>query len=187
MSWDIYVYAEVKNDDKFPDWKPLCDRCVCDNFKYYNEGFTDELPKMNASESSHPSVKNLQNEIYGCSEFKVCYCSLKTLRNHYNSVVENFNTHLRAVYSALGVNGLCIEDGNYWHDDEEDVDSNMDVDQSNPWVKYMTFPVNKTMLSDLAVYICKYAKALQVIGMCDTLSSMCENYNDEVRLIFATL
>lgn len=186
MSWDIYVYAEVRNKDKFPDWKPLCDRCVCDNFKYYNEGFTDELPIMNASESSHPSVKSLVNEICG-SEFKVNYCSLKELRNHYHNIVENFNTHIKAVYSALGVSGLCIEDYDYWHDENEDIESNVEVDQSNPWVKYMTFPINKKMLSDLALYLHNYAKALQVIGMCDTISSMRENYNDEVRLIFATL
>ena len=51
----------------------------------------------------------------------------------------------------------------------------------------MTFPVNKKMLSELAMYLHKHDKALQMIGICDTVSSMCENYDDEVRLLFATL
>lgn len=185
MSWDIYMYAEVKGS-KDTEWKPLCDACVCDNFKYYSEGFTDELPSMRADEAVHPAVKFLADNGFG-GTFHVGYCTLKELRRHYYNVVENFNTHLKAVYSALGVSGLCIEDEDYWCDDEDEADSNVDVDKSNPWVKYMTFPVNKKMLSDLAIYLHKYNKALQVLGICDTLSSMCKNYDDEVRLLFATL
>jgi hypothetical protein len=33
MSWDIYMYAEVKGKTD-TEWKPLCDKCLSDNFKY---------------------------------------------------------------------------------------------------------------------------------------------------------
>lgn len=186
MSWDICVYAEVRNDEKYPEWKPLIDKCVCDNFKYYNDGFTDELPRMKASDAAHPYVKSLNNQIYG-GEFYVNYCSLKELRSHFSKIVDVFNTKLKAVYSALGVSTLCIDDDEYWCDEDEDADSNVDVSNANPWVKYMTFPVNKRMLNDLAMSIHQYNRALQMIGFCDTISSMCENYNDEVRLLFAIM
>ena len=165
MSWDIYMYAEVKGS-KDTEWRPLCNSCVCDNFKYYNEGFTDELPSMKASDAVHPTVKELADNGFG-GTFRVGYCTLKELRHHYYNVIENFNTHLKAVYSALGVSGLCIEDNDYWHDEDDEADSNVNLaDESNPWAKYMTFPVNKKMLSDLAVYLHKYNKALQVLGIC---------------------
>lgn len=185
MSCDIYMYAEVKGRND-TEWKPLCDKCVCDNFEYYSECYLDGLPRMKASEASHPTVKALSDQGFG-GEFHVCYCDLKDLRRHYCSIVDNFNTHLKAVYSALGVSGLCIDDDDYLCDEDEYVESNIDVDKANPWVKYMTFPVNKKMLSDLAMYLHKSNKAFQVIGICDTISSMCENYDDEVRLLFATL
>lgn len=186
MSWDIFVYAEIRpnsSNGKSFEWKPLVDKCICDNFKYFNDGFTDELPRMKASESSNPTVRALADGNFG-GEFYVNYCSLKEIRKHYFNIIDNFNTHIKAVYSALGVSNLYIEDEDYWCD-EDDTDES--TNESNPWVKYMTFPVNKKMFAELAVYMRQYNKALQVIGMCDTISSMCENYDDEVRLTFAIL
>lgn len=179
MSWDIYVYAEVRHKDS-SEWSPLFDRCVCDNFKCYNDEFIDKLPRMSASNSSHPAVKSLADNGFN-GEFNVNYCSLNDLKDHYFNIIDKFNTHIEAVYSALGVGNL------YSADYEDSYDEPRYDNKSNPWVKYMTFPVNKSMFSDLTERIDKYAMALQVIGMCDTLSSMCENYDDEVRLTFAIL
>lgn len=184
MSWDIYVYAEVKHKDS-EKWEPLIDRCVCDNFKWYNDGFTEDLPRMKASDSLHPTVKSLASQGFG--EYYVNYCSLKEIKSHYINIADKFNTLLKAVYSALGVSNLYIDDEDYWCDEDECIESNTCADESNPWAKYMTLPINKKMMSELAMYIHKYSKAMQVIGMCDTLASMCENYDDEIRLIFAIL
>jgi hypothetical protein len=178
------MYAEVKGKTD-TEWKPLCDKCISDNFKYYSEGYVDTLPHMKAKDAVHPTVKNLSIQGFD-GDFSVCYCSLNELRCYYSNIIDNFNTHLKAVYSALGINNLCIEDEDYWCDDDEDMEQDT-ADKSNPWVRYMTFPINKKMLSDLAVYIHKYNKALQVMGICDTITSMCEDYDDEVRLLFATL
>lgn len=190
MSWDIYVYAETRPNSshgEFIDWKPLVDKCVCDNFKYFNDGFTDELPRMKASEATHPTVKALASNSFG-GEFYVNYCSLKDIRKHYFNIIDNFNTNMKAVYSALGVSNLYIDDEDYLCDEDDEVNESVESsDRPNPWVKYMTFPVNKKMFAELAMYMHKYNRALQVIGMCDALSSMCENYDDEIRLIFAVL
>lgn len=184
MSWNIFVYAEVRNK-KDHEWKPLTDKCICDDFKFYGADFCDDLPRMKAIDAVHPSVKSLSNEIYG-GEFHVGYCTLSEMRKHYSNIIDNFNTQLKAVYSALGVSNLCIDDEDYWCDEDDEAESNVDVNNSNPWVKYMTFPVNKKMLTELAIGFHTYNRAMQVLGMCDTISSMCE-YDDEVRLLFATL
>lgn len=184
MSWNIFVYAEVKNK-KDTEWKPLIENCVCDDFKYYDAGYVDEMLRMKASESSHPSVKELSTGVYG-TEFIVSYCYLKDLRSHYYNIIKNFKTKLSAIYIALGMSSLCIEDDEYFNEDEFNDYENDNSDKSFPWIKYMTFPVNKKMFSDLAMSLNEYNKAHQVLGMCDTIASMCE-YDDEVRLTFATL
>lgn len=187
MSWDIYVYAEVRNLDQSSDWKPLTDKCVCDNFKYYDADFVDELPRMKAKESVHPTIQDIANQSIG-DNFYVSYCLLNELRKHCCSVIDKFNSHIKAVYSALGMNDLYIDDSedDYYCEYESDDDS-VSTNEVNPWLKHMTFPVSKKLMSDMASYMRKYSKALQVLGMCDSVSSMCDSYKDEVRLIFATL
>ena len=185
MSWDIYMYAEIRNKDS-QEWKPLCDRCICDNFKFYGMDFCDSIPRMKAKDSSHPYVKELSVGGFG-QDFTVGYCYLKELRKFFSSKIDNFNTQIKAVYSALGVSSLCIDDEEYWCDEGDESEYTNDTANANPWVKYMTFPVNKKMLCELAAALHEYNKAMQVMGICDTISSMCENYDDEVRLLFATL
>jgi hypothetical protein len=96
---------------------------------------------------------------------------------------------MKSVYTALGLNSMCIEDEDYWYSEEDDEDEeDKDTKKSdNPWVKYMTFPVNKKMLVDLSTSFHEYTKAVQMVGLCDTLSSMCDHYDDEIRLLFAMM
>lgn len=49
MSWDIYVYAEVRSKDN-SEWKPLTNGCICDEFKYHDDGFYESLYTMRSSE-----------------------------------------------------------------------------------------------------------------------------------------
>ena len=187
MSWNIYVYAEVRNLDKSSNWEPLTDKCLCDNFKHYDADFASELPRMKASESVHPSILKIAAD-YNGDNFYVSYCLLSELRKHCCSIIDKFNTHIKAVYAALGIGDLCIDqyDDEYYCDDCTDENDEC-ANSINPWFKHMTFPVNKKLISNTASYLGKYSRALQILGLCDIISSMCDNYNDEVRLIFATL
>ena len=51
----------------------------------------------------------------------------------------------------------------------------------------MTFPVNKKMFVNLSTSFHEYTKAVQMIGLSYTLSSMCDHFDDEVRLLFAMM
>lgn len=180
MSWNIFVYAEVKEKDK-SKWKPLVIPAVCDDFKYFKDDFIDELPCMSAKDSCHPSVQNLSTGLYE-GDFKVQYCNIKELRKHYYELIEKFNTIFKATYLALGLKVNFDDD---WYDIEDSSD-----EYNNPtqciWDK-VTFPVNREMFKDLIAALHQCKKAYQVLGMCDTIESMTGNYNDEVRLIFVTL
>lgn len=186
MSWNIFIYAEVKgNNDN--GWKPLVVPAVCDDFKHLNDGFVDSLPCMSAKDVVHPTIKSLNNELYSCVDFKVQYCTVKELRKHYCNVIKNFETRFTAVYLALGIK-INLDDDWYDIDECRCEDSNCDNKRNCicDMLDKMSFPINKEMLFDLlsSMHSCK--KAYQVLGMCDTIESMCENY-DEVRLLFATL
>lgn len=183
MSWNIFVYAEVKHKGS-DTWEPLVNGCVCDDFKYYDDSYCEEMCRMKASEASHPSVKELSCSSYGI-DFSVNYCSLKELREHYMNIIDKFKAKLSAIYTALGVSSLSLDDEDYYDEDEFNDESKSDG--LFPWIKYMTFPVNKRMFLDISSSLHLYQKANQVLGMCDTISSMCENYDDEIRLLFATL
>lgn len=186
MSWNIFIYAEVKvkNDDT---WKPLVVPAVCDDFKHLNDGFVDSLPCMSAKDALHPTVKSLNNGLYGCTDFKVQYCTVKELREHYCNVIKNFETQLTSVYLALG---LKVNTDDNWYDIDEDYNDSECENKCNCMCNLfskMSFPINKEMLRDLLSSMQMCQKAYQVLGMCDTIESMCENYDDEVRLLFATL
>ena len=172
MSWNIYIYAEVKGKNE-TEWKPLVNKCVCDDFKHYDSDFYDDLYCIKASETSIDSLRKINQE----SSF---------------NIINTFETEMKSVYTALGLNSMCIDDEDYWYseDDEEDdeYEEYKDIKKSeNPWVKYMTFPVNKKMLVDLSMSFHEYTKAIQMVGLCDTLSSMCDHYDDEIRLLFAMM
>lgn len=184
MSWNIFIYAEYKKTDD-AEWKPLTEHSVFDNFKHFSDDFYESLPCMNASNAAHPYVKSLSSDIYS-GGFSVKYCKLSEFRSHYYSEIDKFNEKLKSVYSALGVSNLCIDDEDYWYEDECDIDEDENKDNSFPWIKYMTFPVNKKLLTELAYSFHVYNKANKMIGFCDTIDSMV-NYDDEVRLIFAML
>lgn len=85
------------------------------------------------------------------------------------------------MYSALGVDSTIIDNPEYYESDEYDDHNNDSL------FKYMTFPVNKDMLIELAKSYDRYCRALKVIGMCDTVTSMKENYDDEIRLSFVMM
>lgn len=180
MSWNIFVYAEIKEKDT-TEWKPLVIPAVCDDFKYFKDEFVDELPCMSAKDSSHPSVQNLSTGLYE-GDFKVQYCTAKELRKHYYGLIEKFNTIFKATCLALG---LKVNFDYDWYD-IEDLSDECDSNKQCIWDK-MTFPVNREMLRDLTTALYQCQKAYQVVGMCDTIESMTGNYDDEVRLIFATL
>lgn len=181
MSWDIYMYAEVKSK-KDSDWRPLIIPAISDEFKHLNDGFVDDLPWIFSKEVSHPSVKSLNDSLYGYDSdgFKVQYCSLSDLRKHYFNVVKEFNTLLSSVYMALGIRVNADEDDYVFEDDCEDNHRQSIFDK-------MTFPVNKELFRDLFTSMCRCSKAHQVLGLCDSISGMCDNYDDEVRLLFVTL
>lgn len=191
MSWNICVYAEVKGKDE-TEWKPLVNKCVCDDFKHYDSDFYDDLYCIKASDTSIESLK--KSSVLG-GDYEVRYCDIEMFRKHYSNIINTFETEMKSVYTALGLNSMCIDDEDYWYseDDEEDDEDEEDEEykdikkSENPWVKYMTFPVNKKMLVDLSMSFHEYTKAVQMVGFCDTLSSMCDHYDDEIRLLFAMM
>lgn len=176
MSWNIYVYAEVrsKNDN---EWKPLTNGCVCDEFKFYDDGFYESLYTMKPCDSSHPIVKAVADKY---SNFTFRYCYIKEVYNHYNSIIKKFTTELKTAYSALGVDSTIIDDPEYYESEEDDCNN-------DSLFRYMTFPVNKNLLIELVNSYNQYSKALKVIGMCDTITSMKENYDDVIRLSFVMM
>ena len=202
MSWNIFIYAEFKSKNDL-DWKPLVQHCVCDNFKYYDDDFYDSLYSMNAEDTSIESLKKIDENVGGNDKFSVRYCDINLFRNHYNNIINNFNSELKTVYTALGINSICLDEEAYWClDEEEDCDEDYDNEDdseekiektknnnnlNNPWIKYMTFPVNKKLLVNLSYSFKSYTKAVEMINLCDTLSCMSEHYDDEIRLIFAVL
>jgi len=168
MSWNIYLFAEISSDS-MKTWKPLTDKCVCDNFKYYDNDFYDSLPYMKVSDSSHPSVNSFADTD------KVKFCTLTELRNHYNKIIESILTRFRSLYLALGVSTsvICADYSEY-----------EDSGNDDSWIKRMTFPVNKELLYDAALSLSVYNKASEVIGICNTLDNLKNDYNDEIRLTF---
>lgn len=183
MSWNIYIYAEVKAKDEI-EWKPLVNKCVCDNFKHYDSDFYDDLYCIKASDTSIESFKK-SGALSG--DYEVRYCDIGMFRKHFSSIINTFETEMKSVYMALGLNSMCIDDEDYWYSEEDD-DEDKDIKKSeNPWVKYMTFPVNKKMLVDLSKSFREYTKAVHMVGFCDTLSSICDHYDDEIRLLFAMM
>ncbi len=185
MSWNIYIYAEVKGRNE-TEWKPLVNKCVCDDFKHYDSDFYDDLYCIKASETSIDSLRKINQESSFGNSYEVRYCNIDMFRKHLSSIINTFITEMKSVYTALGLDCMCIDDEDYWYSEEDDEDEeDKDTKKSdNPWVKYMTFPVNKKMLVDLSTSFHEYTKAVQMVGLCDMLSSMCDHYDDEIRLLF---
>lgn len=170
MSWNIYIYAEVKSKNA-DAWKPLTNRPVHDFFKEYRDGFYDnEIGSIDLSEVSIDTVKDVLDgqQIIKC-------CSLKDFTRHYNEVAENYIALQSSVYTALGLDeGDVCEDPYY-------------TEKDCPWVKYMTFPVNKRLIDDLSIRFESYWKAERMLALGDILYSMCDNYDDEIRLLFVVM
>lgn len=183
MSWNIYVYAEVKGKNE-TEWKPLVNKCVCDDFKHYDSDFYDDLYCIKASDTSIESFK--ENSVLG-GDYEVKYCDIEMFRKHFSSIINTFTTEMKSVYTALGLDCMYIDDEDYWYSEEDDEEDKNIKKSENPWVKYMTFPVNKKMLVDLSRSFHEYTKAVHMVGLCDILSSMCDHYDDEVRLLFAMM
>jgi hypothetical protein len=127
---------------------------------------------MKVSDSSHPSVNSFTDTD------KVKFCTLTELRNHYDKIIENVLTKFKSLYLALGVSPSVICDEYSEYEDSVNDDS---------WIKHMTFPVNKELLYEAAVSLSTYNKASEVIGICNTLDNLKNNYNDEIRLTFITM
>lgn len=197
MSWNIYIYAEVKGEND-TDWKPLTKNCVCDNFKYYKDYFYDEMEIINTNDTSIECLKNIDQNLFPNEEYTIKYCSIESFREHYNNIINTFDTEIKSLYTALGID-LYIEDGYYYSDTNED--TNEDIEESydnnndlknkieikNYWLKNMTFPVNKKLFTNITMSFNDYIKALEMLSLCNTLCNMCDNYDDEIRLIFAVM
>lgn len=178
MSWNIYVYAETKSNNG--EWEPLTERCVCDDFKYLDVDFFDSLPSMSVSDTAHHAVNTVcRNDIYG--DFRVHYCTLEDLKSHYSNIIDGFNVQLRTAYLALGLRANLNDE---WYDVQDGYDDGNSVTTARDM---MTFPVNKEVFKDLLSTLSLCNKAYQVIGLCDTIDSMCENYNDSIRLLFVEM
>lgn len=101
---------------------------------------------------------------------------------------------MKSIYTALGID-LCIEDGYYYSDSNEDFEESYDdnndlknkIEIKNYWLKNMTFPVNKKLFTNITMSFNDYIKALEMLSLCNTLCNMCDNYDDEIRLIFAVM
>lgn len=192
MSWNIFIYAEVKGKNE-TEWKPLINKCVCDDFKNYSMDFYDELSCMKASDTSIESLRKIST-LGG--DYEVKYCNIEVFRKHFSGIINKFEIEMKAVYSALGLNSVYIDDEDGWYSDEEDDSDEYEEEdkgsgetrkQEYPWVKYMTFPVNKKMFVNLATSFYEYKKASKMIGLCDTLFNMSDHYDDEIRLLFAMM
>lgn len=180
MSWDIYMYAEVKKSgcDK---WEPLMQDALSDGFKYLNDGFIDTLPTMKASETEHPSIISMNDAVY-LHDFAVKYCSIKELQQHFEHVIDQFNIQIKLVYSALGLN-IDNDDDDYIQLDDYYEDS---CSKCQSLFDKMTYPVNKELLITLASMCSACQKANRVLGICNVIYNMCSE-DDEIRLLFATL
>ena len=177
MSWNIYVYAETKSNNG--EWEPLTEQCVCDDFKYLDVDFFDNLPSMPACDTVHPAFNVMCNsDIYG--DFRVRYCALEDLRSHYCNIIDSFNVQLRTAYLALG---LRVNLDDEWYDVQDDYDGCNNVAARD----VMTLPVSKEVFKDLLSTLSLCNKAYQAIGLCDTIDSMRKNYNDSVRLLFVEM
>ena len=192
MSWNIFIYAEVKGKNE-TEWKPLINKCVCDDFKNYSMDFYDELSCMKASDTSIESLRKIST-LGG--DYEVKYCDIEVFRKYFSGIINKFEIEMKAVYSALGLNSVYIDDEDGWYSDEEDASDEYEEEdkgsgetrkQEYPWVKYMTFPVNKKMFVDLATSFHEYKKASKMIGLYDTLFNMSDHYDDEIRLLFAMM
>jgi hypothetical protein len=195
MSWNIFIYAEVKGKNE-TEWKPLINKCVCDDFKNYSMDFYDDLPYMKVNETSIESLRKIST-LGG--DYGVRYCDIETFRKHFSGIINKFEIEMKSVYSALGLKSMCIDDEDFWYSEEEDeIDEYEEGDkdegenkesrkQEYPWVKYMTFPVNKQMFVNLATSFHEYKKASKMLGLCDTLFNVSDHYDDEIRLLFAMM
>lgn len=176
MSWNIYIYAE-KFDSDTSTWKPLSEQCICDSFKYYDDyncEFYHSIPEIATNEISCKSLKDIN-----CS---VRWCLLSDFKSHFTSKVDSFITQVKTLYSALGVSSSCIDDeccDDYFIPDEEQTYQ----DKCKCILNKMTFPVNKNLLYEMANSFREYSKSMEMIGLCNVISSMID-YNDKVRLLF---
>lgn len=178
MSWNIYVYAETKSNNG--EWEPLTERCVCDGFKYLDIDFFDSLSSMPASDAVHHAVNTMCHSDV-CSGFRARYCTLEDLKSHYSNIIDSFNVQLRTTYLALGLRASLNDE---WYDAQDDYD---DCNSATSACGMMTLPVNKELFRDLLGTLSLCNKAYQVLGLCDTIDSMRENYNDSVRLLFVEM
>ena len=179
MSWDIYIYAE-KFDDSTSTWKPISDHCVCDNFKYYDDyncEFYHSIPEIAENEISCKSLKEIDCPVH--------WCLLSDFKSHFASKVNSFITQVKTLYSALGVNSSCIDDeccNDYFiPNDEQDCQDNCKC-----ILNKMTFPVNKDLLYEIADSFREYSKSIEMIGLCNAISSMTD-YGNKVRLLFTIM
>ena len=163
----------------------------------YSMDFYDDLFYMKASETSIESLKKIST-LGG--DYEVKYCDIETFRKYFSGIINKFEIEMKSVYLALGLNSIYIDDcEDCWYSEEEDdSDEYEEVDkgdgenkesrkQEYPWVKYMTFPVNKKMFVNLATSFHEYKKASEMIGLCNTLYNMSDKYDDEIRLVFTMM
>lgn len=179
MSWNTYVYAEVKHESS-DQWLPLTDRCLCENFKYYDDYFCACMDSIHTEDVVHPEAKSyLENNNYS----SVKSCGLEAFRSHYEDALKAFQFKLKSVYSALGVPLFMDEDECYVQDADFESET---FDKREAWWQYMTFPINKLMMGELALSIPAVTKAYQMIGLCNTIISMAD-YSDKIRLLFVNM
>lgn len=178
MSWNIYIYAE-KFDNETSTWNQLCERCLCDNFKYYDDydEFYNSLTIVANNEVSYKFLKEY--------DYKIRFCMLSDFKSYFTSKVDSFITQIKLLYSALGVNNTCIDDecsDDYFIADDEQCSQN----SCKCILNKMTLPVNKNLFYELANAFREYTKSIEMIGLCNIVSNMVD-YNDKVRLLFVIL
>lgn len=170
MSWNIYIYAEVKSKNDGV-WKPLTNKPVFDSFKEYRDSFYDsEIGSIDVNEVTIDTVKDLLDG----SQIIKC-CNLKDFTRHYSEAAENYIAFQSSVHIALGLDEVDVCEDPYY------------TEKDCPWVKYMTFPVNKRLIDDLSIRFESYWKAERMLALSDFLYSMCDSYDDEIRLLFVVM
>jgi len=175
MSWNIYVYAEVKHggSDKYVE---LINRSLFDDYKSYSDDFYDELPQMAASNTSISTVNSLEGPMPGL-DVNVRYCSLDDFFAHYSHIVDISKEKIKIIYKALGLNLVDEDDELYCSHCYEDDEFSKDR---------MTLPVNKDLMCDFVTILNELNKATAMLGFCKVVGSMCQ-YDDKVRLVFVVL
>lgn len=183
MSWNIYVYAEFY-DKHSNTWQPLLEGSIFNNFKWYDDCFYDSMNNICVDSISQPEIKALANDNM-LPRNTVKGCSLDEFRRHYEAIASEFDIKLKSAYSALGVR-LCIEDDEYYTDDEDERNNDTSNVGSDYLFKRMTFPVNKELMNDIAISFGRVQKAYEMLGFASTLESLSRSDCD-IRLLFVMM